>query len=90
MKLELIRRITGMQREKEEEIQELRAQNELLRQSNEYRSAEVNQLSVRVRSLELQGRRPQPLEEGVDRSQGLGQRDEVVPVAKPRKVSSCS
>ena len=145
-KLELIRRITGMQREKEVEIQELRgqyerqlldkeqenqtqvnllqagvtekqeqvhgleeltklqqqqletqreeietkdAENAAQRREIQAQGAEVNELSVRLRSLELQGRRPQPLEEGVDGSQGLGQRDEVVPVAKPRKVSSC-
>ena len=114
-KLELIRRITGMQREKEVEIQELRGQyerqlldkeqenqaqinqletqrveietknteNAAQRREIQAQGAEVNQLFARLRSLELQRRRPQPLEEGVDRSQGLGQRDEEEPVAKP-------
>ena len=71
------------------EIETKNAENAAQRREIQTQSAEVNQLSGRLRSLELQGRRPQPPEEGVDRSQGLGQRDEVGPVAKPRKVSSC-
>ena len=128
-KLELIRRITGMQREKEVEIQELRGQHarqlldkvqenqaqinllqaekqeqvhgleeltklqqqqletqreeietknaqvSALQQEIQAQGAEVNELSGRLRSLELQRRR--------------GQRDKDVPVAKPKKVSSC-
>ena len=66
-----------------EEIETKNGENAALRHEVQIKGAEVNQLSGRLRSLELQGRRPQPLEEGVDRSQGLGQRDEEEPVAKP-------
>ena len=97
--------LRGLLAEKENEIDflqqlletrrvEIETQHEKIEMKNAQvsalqQSAEVNQLSRPLRSLELQGRRPQPPEEGVDRSQGLGQRDEVVPVAKPRKKVSC-
>ena len=92
--------IERLETERQNQLQQLQTQRAdiqtrnteitLLHRRNENQRVEVDQLSVRLRSLELQGRRPQPLEEGVDRSQGLGQRDEVVPVAKPRKKVSCT
>ena len=72
-------------------IETKNAESAALRREVRAQGAKVNQLSGRLRSLELQRRRPQPLEEGVDRSQGLGQRDEEEPVAKPpalRKIVS--
>ena len=66
-----------------EEIETKNAENAAQRREIQAQGAEVNQLSVRLRSLELQGRRPQPLEEGIDQSLGLGQRDEVVPCTSP-------
>ena len=74
-----------------EEIERKNAENAALRHEVQIKGAEVNQLSGRLRSLELQRRRPQPLEEGVDRSQGLGQRDdeelEAIPLALRKTVS---
>ena len=86
--------IQRLETERQNQLQQLQTQRAdietknteitLLHRRNENQRAEVNQLSGRLKSLELQGRRPQPLEEGVD------QRDEVVPVAKPRKKVSCT
>ena len=82
-KQEQVHGLEDLTKLRQQQLETQRVEIEMKNAENAAQSAEINELSGRLRSIELQGRRPQPLVEEVNRSHGLGQRDEEEPVAKP-------